>query len=147
MKTICFHILTRLFPLSPTQLKFPLGTWIKYFPFDKHKIYWFIGCSDKESACQCRRRRFNPWVRKIPWKRNRQHTSVLSPGKFHGQRSLVGDSPWGRKRVGYDLATKQQQNAKPNPRGFCFSFPVHSLCVQFIRTGLEDCFFLYETPF
>ena len=30
--------------------------------------------------------------------------------KSHGQRSLVGYSPWGCKRVGYDLMTKQQQD-------------------------------------
>ena len=30
------------------------------------------------------------------------------PGKSHGQRSLAGYSPWGRKRVGHNLATKQQ---------------------------------------
>ena len=29
--------------------------------------------------------------------RKRQPTSVLLPGKSHGQRSLVGYSPWGRK--------------------------------------------------
>ena len=101
MKTICFHILTKLFSLSSTQLKFPLGTWIKYFPFDKHKIYWFIGCSDKESACQCRRHKrcgFYLWVRKIPWRRKSQPAPVFLPGKFHGQRwSLVGHSPWGHK--------------------------------------------------
>ena len=34
---------------------------------------------------------------------------VFLPGKFHGQRSLVGYSPWGHKRVRQDLATKQQQ--------------------------------------
>ena len=33
---------------------------------------------------------------------------ILS-GKFHGQRSLAGYSPWGHKRVGQDLVTKQQQ--------------------------------------
>ena len=32
------------------------------------------------------------------------------PGKFHSQRSLVGYSPRGCKRVGHDLATKQQCN-------------------------------------
>ena len=32
----------------------------------------------------------------------------LLPGKFHGQRSLVSYSPWGSKRVGHNLATKQQ---------------------------------------
>ena len=30
-----------------------------------------------------------------------------SPGKFHGQRSLAGYSPWGRKRAVNCLATKQ----------------------------------------
>ena len=33
--------------------------------------------SGKESACQCRRRKFNPWVGKIPWKRKWQPTSVF----------------------------------------------------------------------
>ena len=31
------------------------------------------------------------------------------PGKSHGQRSLVGHTSFGHKRVGHDLATKQQQ--------------------------------------
>ena len=49
------------------------------------------GSEGKEPTCQCRRhkrRRFDPWVRKIPWKRKWQHTPVLLPGKFCGQRSL-----------------------------------------------------------
>ena len=54
-------------------------------------------CSAKESACQCRRCGFNLWVGKIPWRRKWQPTPVLLPGKFHGQRSLVGYSPWGCK--------------------------------------------------
>ena len=36
---------------------------------------------------------FGPWVRKIPWKRKWQPTTVFLPEKFHGQRSLVGYSP------------------------------------------------------
>ena len=43
---------------------------------------------------------------KIPWRRKWQLTSVLLPGKFHGQRILVGYSPWGHRRVGHDLVTK-----------------------------------------
>ena len=39
--------------------------------------------------------RFNPWVRKIPWRRQWHATPVLLPGKSHGWRSLVGCSPWG----------------------------------------------------
>ena len=52
--------------------------------------------SSKESACQCRRRGFNPWIRKMLWRRKWQPTPVFLPGKFHGQRSLAGSGPWGR---------------------------------------------------
>ena len=50
-----------------------------------------IQCSGEEFACRWRRRRrfgFNPWVRKIPWRRKWQSTPVFLPGKLHGQRSL-----------------------------------------------------------
>ena len=56
--------------------------------------------SDKEPNRQCRRCKrlgFDPWVEKIPWRRKWQPTPVFLLGKFHGQRSLEGYSPWGRK--------------------------------------------------
>ena len=56
------------------------------------------GASGKELACQCRRHkwcRFHPWVGKIPWRRKWQPTPVFLPGELHGQKSLVGYSPWG----------------------------------------------------
>ena len=40
---------------------------------------------------------FNPWLRKIPWRRQWPPSPVLLPRKFHGWRSLVGYSPWSRK--------------------------------------------------
>ena len=58
------------------------------------------GTSGKEPTYQCRRQKrcgVNPWVRKIPWRRNQQPSPVFLPGKSYGQRSLVGYSPWGRK--------------------------------------------------
>ena len=64
--------------------------------------------SGRESTCQCRRCRFDPWVGKIPWRRKWKPPPVFLPGEFHGQRSLVGYSPWGRNRVRHGLATKQQ---------------------------------------
>ena len=55
------------------------------------------GCtSGKEPAYQCRRhkrRGFDPWIRKIPWRRAWQPTPVFQPGESHGQRSPVGCSP------------------------------------------------------
>ena len=58
------------------------------------------GASGKEPACQYRshkRRGFDPWVGKIPWRRTRQPTPVFLPGESHGLRSLVGCSPRGHK--------------------------------------------------
>ena len=40
---------------------------------------------------------FAPWVGKIPWRRKWQPTPVFLPEESHGQRSLGGYSPWGRK--------------------------------------------------
>ena len=73
---------------------------------------WLVSCcelprwlSGKNTTCQHRRHGFSPWVRKISWRRKWQPSPVLLPGKSHGQRSLVGYSLWGHKRVGHDLAT------------------------------------------
>ena len=47
-----------------------------------------------QNLLQCKRRGFHPWVRKIPWGRAWQPTPAFLPGESHGQRSLVGYSPW-----------------------------------------------------
>ena len=65
------------------------------------------GLSGKESACQCRRRGFNPWVRKIPWKMA-THSSTLAleipwteePGRLQYM---------GLQKARYNLVFKQQQ--------------------------------------
>ena len=54
---------------------------------------------------QCRILEFNPWVRKISWRREWQPAPVFLPGKSHGQRSPVGYTPRGCKGVGHDWAT------------------------------------------
>ena len=46
-----------------------------------------------------------------PLEKERQPTPVFLPGKPHGQRGLVGYSPWGYKGVLQDLATKQQKQS------------------------------------
>ena len=74
---------------------------------------WWL--SGKETACQCKRPGFDPWVRKIPWKRKWQPTPVFLPGEFHGQRSLVGYSPWGH-RVRHDWASKKQNKWRDRQR-------------------------------
>ena len=56
------------------------------------------GVSGKEPSCQFRRHNrcsCDPWVRKIPWRREWLPTPIFLPGELHGQRSLVDYSPWG----------------------------------------------------
>ena len=48
---------------------------------------------------ECGRPAFDPWIRKIPWRRKWQPTPVFLPGESHGWRSLVSYSPWGHKEL------------------------------------------------
>ena len=68
------------------------------FNFDTYLIE--IGCygaslvAQQHRIClQCRRHGFNPWVRKILWRRERLPTSVFLPGESYEQRGLVEYSP------------------------------------------------------
>ena len=62
-------------------LRCPIPWWLR----------WWRNC------LQCRRPGFDPWVGKIPCRREWQPTPVFLPGEYHGQRSLVGYSPRGYK--------------------------------------------------
>ena len=57
--------------------------------FQKNIYFCFI---DYAKASDC----VDPWVGKIPW---RKEWPVFLPGESHGQRSLVGYSPWGHKEL------------------------------------------------
>ena len=49
----------------------------------------FPGGSDGKASAYNAGPRFDPWVGKIPWRREWQPAPVLLPGKSHGWRSLV----------------------------------------------------------
>ena len=53
----------------------------------------------ERSCLQCKRPGFNPWVRKISWRREWQPPPVFLPGEFQGQRSLASYSPWGGREL------------------------------------------------
>ena len=68
------------------------------------------GASGKEPACQCGRylrHRFDPWVRKITWRRAWQPAQVFLPGESHGQRSLAGYDSLGCKESDMIEVTQQ----------------------------------------
>ena len=63
-------------------------------------IYMAFCPSSVGKNLQCRRLRFDSWIRKItPWRRKWQPTQVFLPGKPHGQRSLEGYNPWGLREL------------------------------------------------
>ena len=63
-------------------MDFPGGSVVKNPPASANKRHWF-----------------DPRVGKIPRSRKWQPAPVFLPGKSHGQRSLAGYSPWGRKEL------------------------------------------------
>ena len=72
------------------------------------------GPGGKEPTCQCRRYKrggFDPWVRKIPWRKKWHPTPIFLPGVSQGKRSLVGYSLWSHKRVGHDWNDLAQTHA------------------------------------
>ena len=80
---------------------------------------------------KCRRLRrhwFNPWIRKIFWRRKWQSTPAFLPGKSHGQRSLVGYSPWGHKESDTTEQLSMSSNTvwwKGHLKTPLSSFPLH----------------------
>ena len=74
-------------------------------------------------------------VGKIPWRRARQSTPGFSPGETHGQRSLVGYSPYGC-RVGQDQSNlactyspKSQAWICPGLWGQSYLYPGHFMTI------------------
>ena len=73
----------------------------------------FPGGSDSKKIClQCKRPGSDPWVGKTSWRREWLSTSVFLPGEFHGQKSLVGYSPWGRRELDTQMTPTLLQKAE-----------------------------------
>ena len=81
---VCFQCLY-LFPLHHSCPLFVISILIK------RGLPWWL--SGKESSCQCRWCRFDPWFGKMPWKKKWQPTPVFLPRKSNRQR-MLGYSPW-----------------------------------------------------
>ena len=83
-----------------------------------------------KNLLQCRRLRFIPWFRKIPWRREQLPTPVFLPGEMHGQRSLAGYSPWSLKEsdTTVGLKHKAQSILKKKKDNFIWIMKFH--CFQ-----------------
>ena len=105
-------------------------TWIDFSLLVKFPMASLMAQWEKKFTWQCRRCRFNTWIRKIPWSRKWHPTLVFLPGKAHEQRSLMGYGPWRHKIVRQDLATMQQSFPSPGciQDSFAFPFQDYSNC-------------------
>ena len=102
-------------------------------------VWGFPGGSDgKESSPRCGRPGFDPWVRKISWRRQWLPAPVFLPGEFQGQSSLVGCSPWGCKES--DM-TEQRTCI---PICTCIVYPKF-LCGHIVCLQLYICI-VYQSP-
>ena len=77
---------TRHFPICTLEKLCP--SFAGFFSYLPNKKGFPEGSDSKESACQGRRCGFNPWVRKIPWRRKWQTPPVFLSRESHGQRKL-----------------------------------------------------------
>ena len=89
--SVCLHSYPKKYSTNVLVISFP-GL----------PLPWWL--SGKEPTCQCRRYGFNPWVRKIAWRRKWQLPTAFLPGKSHGGLQSIG-----LKRIRHDLASKEQQ--------------------------------------
>ena len=97
------------------------------------------GSDGKESSCQCKRPRFNPWIGKVPWRREWQPTAVFLPREFHGQRSLVGYTPWGHKEL--DMAKHACERVHINTHKHVYTHPFpHPSTTELSKLFLLCCF-------
>ena len=69
--------------------------------------------------------KFDPWVRKIPWRRKQKPTPVFLLEKSHGQRNLAGYSPQGHKE------------SEPTEH----KHPSETVIWSFLKNGPETCIF------
>ena len=84
-------------PVSPGLQS--MGAWIEFVSYCcvRGFPWWFRWL---RICLQCKRLGFNPWVGKIPWRREWLPTPVFFPGEYHKQRSLVGYSLQDHKELG-----------------------------------------------
>ena len=103
--SICYITIICMMWLAHNQYKLlRLNNMHLNFIFKLYKFYQvsldILGSLNGSRVClQCWRPGFDPWVRKIPWRRKWQSTLVILPRTFHGRSSLIGYSPWCGKEL------------------------------------------------
>ena len=95
-------------------------------------------CSE-ESVCQCKRCRFNPWVRKVPSVAITTHSSILA-WKIPWAEEPGGVESMGSQKVGHDLTTEHTCNTLHNVELFF-------VCLAFLSKDGNLCLYTKKKKF
>ena len=101
---------------SLPYLRYPDAVTSQFKQQLSHTYWAFPAALVVKNLCQCSRckkQHFDPWVKKIPWRRRWHPTLVFLPGKSHGQ------SPCGRTELD---VTEQWSAHTPTPATACMDF-------------------------
>ena len=127
--TSLFHLLYVFSPCCvnhvPCSVISAAGSIVMSYQF----CWWFRWW---RTCLQWRRLEYNPWVRKIPWRRARQLTPVFLPGESHGQRDLASYGPRGCRES--DTTEATEHSAAQHTLYLFFSFWLTSLCMTGSRS-------------
>ena len=96
---------------------------------------WWL--SSKESTCNAGDACLTPGSRRFPQRRKRQPTPVFLPAEFHGQRNLVGSSPWALVQARHDLASKPPSFVRLHTRLRNIAGSVAEYCSKASITGKQ----------
>ena len=99
------------------------------------RLPWWL--SSKESTCQCRRPGFNPWVRKIPWRRNG------NPLQYSGLKNSVDRGARPATVHGVAKSQTQLSNSHPHTQSRC-TYSLNS-CVLRKTCFIFSCLFLFPS--
>ena len=86
---------------------------------------------------------FDPWVRKILWRRAWQLTPVFLPGESHGQRHLAGYSPWGHKELDMTEQLSSMQIMVSSFENLDWWYPTYESVLKVSLENVYSCFQMF----
>ena len=95
-RQIVYHLSHQESPISDNKRKLLSFNIILFYNIWASQVVLVV---KNPLASPHKRHRFDPWVGKISCSGRCHPTPVFWPGKFHGQKILVGYSPWGCREL------------------------------------------------
>ena len=124
-------LLETVFILIPSMLSLSDVIWDLTLTIPKQRAFQvaLVVKNSLANTGDIMRCRFDTWVGKMPWERERQPIPVFLPGEFSAQRSLEGYSPWSHKESDMTNWLTHTRTHIPNQTtGFPAPLPTHYRC-------------------